>query len=169
MANPSSATLGVIGCGAQCVSQIHALGRIFPLERVVAFDTDPDASRSLASRCPFLDVKFEVVAVNHLPELVETSDILCTCTSAEAGAGPVFAGVMVVPSAAMARKLAHDVPQLAVPETIIDRVERHPSGGVDVAVELIDGIRASGAFDGVHLIPVSRYRDVEARLSAALG
>jgi hypothetical protein len=28
-------------------------------------------------------------------------------------------------------------------------------------------IRDSGAFDGVHLIPVSRYRDVESRLAAA--
>jgi 5,10-methylenetetrahydrofolate reductase len=78
--------------------------------------------------------------------------------------GPVFAGVMVVPSATMARKLSHDVPELAVPESVVDRVERDPSGGVDIAVELIDGIRASGAFDGVHLVPVSRYREIAARL-----
>jgi 5,10-methylenetetrahydrofolate reductase len=79
-------------------------------------------------------------------------------------AGPVFAGVMVVPSATMARKLAHDVPELAVPRPIIDRIDRDPGAGVDIAVELIDGIHASGAFDGVHLIPVSRYRQIAARL-----
>ena len=33
--------------------------------------------------------------------------------------GPVFAGVMVLPSAVMARKLSTDVPQLAVPGPII--------------------------------------------------
>jgi hypothetical protein len=76
----------------------------------------------------------------------------------------VFAGVMVVPSATMARKLAHDVPELAVPRPIIERIDRDPGAGVDIAVELIDGIRASGAFDGVHLIPVSRYRQIAARL-----
>ena len=79
-------------------------------------------------------------------------------------AGPVFAGVMVVPSATMARKLSHDVPQLAVPGPVIDLIDRDPMAGVEIAVELINGIRASGAFDGVHLIPVHRYREIAARL-----
>jgi len=30
-------------------------------------------------------------------------------------------------------------------------------------------IRDSGAFDGVHLIPVTRYREVAARLEQLLG
>ena len=38
--------------------------------------------------------------------------------------GDVFAGVMVVPSAAMARKLSADVPQLAVPEEVLSRIDR---------------------------------------------
>jgi 5,10-methylenetetrahydrofolate reductase len=79
-------------------------------------------------------------------------------------AGPVFAGVMVVPSATMARKLSHDVPELAVPRAIIDRIDRDPAAGVEIAVELIDGIRGSEAFDGVHLVPVNRYREIAARL-----
>lgn len=81
-------------------------------------------------------------------------------------AGKVFAGVMVVPSAGMARKLTHDVPELAVPQSIIDRIESDQSAGVDIACELIDGIRASGMFAGVHLIPVNRYREIAARLDA---
>lgn len=78
--------------------------------------------------------------------------------------GPVHAGVMVLPSVAMARKLAADVPQLAPPAEIIDRLERHNDAGVDLACELVDAVRASGAFDGVHLIPVNRYREMAARL-----
>src|SRR5262245_36009028 len=35
--------------------------------------------------------------------------------------GPVFAGVMVVASAPMARKLSHDIPQLAVPGEVVDQ------------------------------------------------
>lgn len=82
--------------------------------------------------------------------------------------GPVFAGVMVLPSAAMARKLTADVPQLAVPEKVINKLESHRNTGVDLACELIEQIRVSEAFDGVHLIPVNRYREMASRLERAL-
>jgi len=78
--------------------------------------------------------------------------------------GPVYAGVMVVPSAGMARKIGADIPQLAVPKEWIDAIERDPSAGVALACDLVEAIRGSGAFDGVHLIPVSRYREVATRL-----
>jgi 5,10-methylenetetrahydrofolate reductase len=78
--------------------------------------------------------------------------------------GPVYAGVMVVASAPMARKLSRDIPQLAIPEHIIGQLERDPSAGVDIACELIDRIREAGVVDGVHLIPVSRYREIARRL-----
>lgn len=75
-------------------------------------------------------------------------------------AGPVYAGVMVVPSAAMARKLSAEIPQLAVPEAITRRLESDPGAGLQVAYDLIGEIRASGKFDGVHLIAVNRYREI---------
>ena len=78
--------------------------------------------------------------------------------------GPVYAGVLVLASAAMARKLSADVPQLAVDPTIIDRLDRDAAAGVEMACELVEEIRESGAFDGTHLIPVARYREVAARL-----
>jgi methylenetetrahydrofolate reductase (NADPH) len=81
-------------------------------------------------------------------------------------AGPVYAGVMVVASAAMARKLAADVPQLAVPAPIMERIERDPGAGVAMACDLVEQIRECDAFDGVHLIPVSRYREITSRLEA---
>jgi methylenetetrahydrofolate reductase (NADPH) len=80
--------------------------------------------------------------------------------------GPVYAGVMVLPSTAMARKLAASVPQLAAPTGVLERLDREPDAGVDIACELIDGIRNSSAFDGAHLIPVNRYRDIAARLES---
>jgi 5,10-methylenetetrahydrofolate reductase len=78
--------------------------------------------------------------------------------------GPVYAGVMVIASAPMARKLSNDIAQLAVPESVIARVEADPDAGVAIAAELIEAISSSGAFDGVHLIPVSRYRAMAALL-----
>jgi len=83
--------------------------------------------------------------------------------------GPVYAGVMVVPSAAMAAKLAADVPQLAVSDRWIDAIDRDPDAGVALACELVAALRESGLYDGVHLIPVNRYRQVAARLERDLA
>jgi methylenetetrahydrofolate reductase (NADPH) len=83
-------------------------------------------------------------------------------------AGPVYAGVMVLPSSAMARKLTAEVPQLAVPESIVSQLDGDRHSGVTIACELISQIRDSGAFDGVHLIPVNRYREIAARLESLL-
>jgi 5,10-methylenetetrahydrofolate reductase len=83
--------------------------------------------------------------------------------------GPVYAGVMVVPSAAMARKISADIPQLAVPGAWLRAIEQDSAAGVELACDLVAGIRESRAFDGVHLIPVSRYREVAARLEVQLG
>ncbi len=80
--------------------------------------------------------------------------------------GPVFAGVLVAASAAMARKLTAEIPQLAVPESLISQLDADGNAGVDFACQMVEDIRRSGAFEGVHLIPVSRYREVAARLEA---
>lgn len=77
---------------------------------------------------------------------------------------PVYAGVIVLPSAAMARRLGNDIPGLDVPTELIERLEGDRNAGVDAACELVERIRESGALDGVHLIPVTRYREVAARL-----
>lgn len=76
----------------------------------------------------------------------------------------VYAGVMVVASAAMARRLQATVADIEIPESLIAALATDPDAGIEAAVDLIDGIEASGAFAGVHLVPVSRYRQVAARL-----
>jgi 5,10-methylenetetrahydrofolate reductase len=77
---------------------------------------------------------------------------------------PVYAGVIVLPSAAMARRLGDDIPGLEVPTELIERLEEDRTAGVEAACKLVERIRDSEAIDGVHLIPVSRYREVAARL-----
>jgi methylenetetrahydrofolate reductase (NADPH) len=81
--------------------------------------------------------------------------------------GPVFVGVMVPASATMARKLSADIPELAVRETLVEALETDPDAGVEFACQMVRDIRDSRAFDGVHLIPVSRYRDIALRLERA--
>lgn len=91
-------------------------------------------------------------------------DALVAWRSTLAFDGPVFAGVMVPGSAAMARKLTADIPELAVPDDLIAALDHDRDAGVDFACRMVDAVRDSGAFDGVHLIPVARYRDVARRL-----
>jgi methylenetetrahydrofolate reductase (NADPH) len=71
---------------------------------------------------------------------------------------------MVLPNAPMARKLVADIPEITVPESWIDAIERDRSAGVGLACELAHRIADSGAFDGVHLIPGVRYRETATRL-----
>jgi methylenetetrahydrofolate reductase (NADPH) len=79
---------------------------------------------------------------------------------------PVYAGVIVVASAGMARNLS--IPDLTVPPDLVEKLEGDRNAGVDAACDLVVAIRDSGAFDGVHLIPVARHREVAAHLERAL-
>lgn len=81
---------------------------------------------------------------------------------------PVFAGVMVLASAGMARRLRATIPDIDIPDALVERVAADPDAGVDAACTQVLALRDSGAFDGVHLVPVSRYREVAARLERAL-
>ncbi|GIH18381.1 methylenetetrahydrofolate reductase [Rugosimonospora africana] len=81
---------------------------------------------------------------------------------------PVYAGVLVLPSAAMARRLAATIPDIEIPAELIERVEQDRRHGVDAACEQIERLRESGAFDGVHLVPVARYREMALRLEGRL-
>ncbi|HWD55954.1 MAG TPA: methylenetetrahydrofolate reductase [Acidimicrobiales bacterium] len=81
---------------------------------------------------------------------------------------PVYAGVIVLASAGMARRLTTDIPGLEIPRDLVERLEHDRDAGVDVAVDLVTAIRDAGLFDGVHLIPVARYREMAARLEQVL-
>ena len=80
---------------------------------------------------------------------------------------PVYAGVIVIASARMAKTFT--IPGLTVPEDLVARLEKDRNAGVDAACDLVVAIQESGAFDGVHLIPVARYREVAARLERDLA
>jgi len=103
-----------------------------------------------------------------LAQVAYSIDELLRWRSSVTFGGRIYAGVMVLPSSTMARKLSGDVPQLAVPESILDQLDRDQGSGVDIACELIKEIYESEAFDGIHLIPVTRYREMAARLEALL-
>ena len=78
--------------------------------------------------------------------------------------GRMYAGVLVLASRRMGQRVNTMIPGINVPQAIIDKLDDDPSVGIDVACEQIETIKASGMFDGVHLVPVGRYREVADRL-----
>jgi methylenetetrahydrofolate reductase (NADPH) len=78
--------------------------------------------------------------------------------------GKVYAGVLVLASKRMAQRVNASIPDIRIPEQVIDKLDDDPDAGVELACEQITDIKKSGAFDGVHLVPVGKYRQMAARL-----
>lgn len=78
--------------------------------------------------------------------------------------GRVFSGVLVIASPGMAKTLSEATNQIDVPIDLLDRLVISSDAGIDLACNMMEEIKASGAFDGIHLIPVSRFRAMAARL-----
>jgi hypothetical protein len=77
----------------------------------------------------------------------------------------LYAGVLVLASARMARRVNASIPEIHIPERIIDKLEDDPQLGIELACEEIETIKDSGAFAGVHLVPVGRFREMAKRLA----
>lgn len=78
--------------------------------------------------------------------------------------GKVYAGVLVLASSRMARRINATIPDIRIPESIIDKLDDDPDIGIELACEQIQTLEASGAIDGVHLVPVGRYAKMAERL-----
>jgi methylenetetrahydrofolate reductase (NADPH) len=82
--------------------------------------------------------------------------------------GKMYAGVLVLASSRMAHRINASIPDIRIPANIIDKLDDDPQVGIDLACEQIAEIKASGMFDGVHLVPVHRYREMAERLRSSL-
>jgi ornithine cyclodeaminase len=83
-------TVGVVGCGAQAVTQLHALSRVRTIDRVLVTDTDPAVAATLARRVRFLDRPVDVVPPLLRGRILQVADVVCTATTVAVGAGPVL-------------------------------------------------------------------------------
>jgi ornithine cyclodeaminase/alanine dehydrogenase-like protein (mu-crystallin family) len=95
LASPSSAVLGLVGCGVQAVTQLHALSRAFTFTEILVYDPDVAAESSFADRAR---VPRGMVRAAPLGEIERAADILCTATSVFPGDGPVIAGREMKPT-----------------------------------------------------------------------
>ncbi|GAA2393289.1 ornithine cyclodeaminase family protein [Streptomyces coeruleofuscus] len=87
LARPDSGVVGLIGAGAQAVTQLHGLSRVFDIREVLVHDVNPRHLASFPQRVEFLGLDVRAAAA---ADVVAAADILCTATSVEVGAGPVF-------------------------------------------------------------------------------
>lgn len=97
MANPGASKLGLIGCGAQAVTQLHALSRVFDIRTVFLHDTDTGAMRSFPDRVAILGLEGVEYRVEPPRAFLSDVEILCTATSVGIGEDPVFADQPVHP------------------------------------------------------------------------
>jgi ornithine cyclodeaminase/alanine dehydrogenase len=82
LARPESSVVGILGCGVQGRTNLEALKTLFPLERVMAYDIDPQARRRYAEE---MESRFdlEVEEVEGAESAVRGCDMVVT-------AGPIL-------------------------------------------------------------------------------
>lgn len=98
LAHPESKVFGMIGCGAQAITQLHAISRVFDLKKVLYYDIDPDSMNSFPDRCKAMNLDI-VFQPSSIEKIVTSSDIISTATSIEVGKGPLFEGLTTLPHA----------------------------------------------------------------------
>ncbi len=77
LARPESATIGILACGVQGVSNLDAMSVLFPLKAVFAFDTRPEQARALAGHAE-ADLGLEATVVDDPRDAVAGCDIVVT-------------------------------------------------------------------------------------------
>ncbi len=97
LAKDGPITLGIVGLGAQAVTQAHAVSRVREIERIVGIDSSAEVAASFARRVGFLGVPVEILEPGRGSTTAGEVDVLCTCTSAEIGEEPVIEMVDVRP------------------------------------------------------------------------
>ncbi|MDH3704660.1 MAG: ornithine cyclodeaminase family protein [Acidimicrobiia bacterium] len=84
-------TVSMVGCGAQAVTQLHALSRVRPIERVLAYDVAEEVAATIADRVGrVVSAPVELVPSDEHARLLADADVACTCTSVGIGEGPVL-------------------------------------------------------------------------------
>ena len=82
--------LGLVGCGAQSITQLHALTRVFPIEQVLIADSKPENVATFAERTAEFLPDHVVIKPVALDTIMENADIVCTSTSVGIDEGPLF-------------------------------------------------------------------------------
>jgi ornithine cyclodeaminase/alanine dehydrogenase-like protein (mu-crystallin family) len=82
LARPDSSTIGILGCGVQGRSNLEALSCLFPIKKVLAYDTAPASAQALVREAA-AQYGYEVTVAGNPQEAVTGCDLVVT-------AGPIL-------------------------------------------------------------------------------
>ena len=122
LAKPDSTVVGIIGCGAQAITQCHALMCRFPVRQILVYDTNSEHQSSFSKRisrmCP-PGIRIKVVPIE---EILVNADILCTCTSINVGDGPLFGDTFDLKPELHINAVGSDFPgKIELPKALLQR------------------------------------------------
>ena len=89
LAKSDSSILGLVGCGAQSITQLHGISRLFPIEKVKINDIDVEVMKSFNERISILNLNIEI-EMSSIDEIIAHCDIVCTATSKDLDTAPLF-------------------------------------------------------------------------------
>lgn len=89
LSSRDSNVLGLIGCGAQSITQLHAISKIRAIDTVLFYDIDKSAMSSFEQRVSDFGNQSNLIP-SSIEDIMETSDIVCTATSIGQHEGPLF-------------------------------------------------------------------------------
>lgn len=113
--------LGIIGCGAQAITQLHALSRLFRFDEILVHDTNLECASTFQQRAETLRMDRSLIRITSLNELSRKADILCTTTSVDIGQGPVFNDLNLKPDLHI-NAVGSDFPgKIEVPRSVLLR------------------------------------------------
>jgi len=113
--------VGLVGLGAQAVTQLHAITRVRDVRRVIGFDSDAEVADTFRSRVAFLGVDVHVVPPDRAATIISDVDVLCTCTSVDIGAGPVISDGVTRPGLHV-NAVGADFPgKVELPRSLVER------------------------------------------------
>lgn len=96
MAKKDSKILGIIGCGAQSVPQVHAISRLFDIKEILIYDIDQSSMENLEDRIAPINLGISLKS-SSIADIISKSDIICTATSIAPEKGPLFKEYSVQP------------------------------------------------------------------------
>jgi ornithine cyclodeaminase/alanine dehydrogenase-like protein (mu-crystallin family) len=161
LARSGPVTVGLVGLGAQAVTQLHAISRVRPIDRVIGVDVDEDVAASFVRRAGFVGAQIEVDAVERVETIAGEVDVLCTCTSVDIGAGPVVGDVEPRPWLHV-NAVGADFPgKTEIPRALLDRALVVPDSRTQCLAEG-ECQQLSPAHVGPDLATVVRHADAHA-------
>lgn len=81
LARRASRRAAILGCGVQGRVQLRSLREVLPIDRVAAYDIDPESLDRFTAWAR-TDLKLDAIAASSASDAVRDADVVATCTSA---------------------------------------------------------------------------------------